>query len=291
MYVLWLPCSRKTPSCFSLDYSVCCRIRPKRVKTRAYPPPPLYYPPRFLVSWLPVLPLRSPSGGEDSDDEGRIRATRERLRERRKHRNRTRHHPHPHPHDQGPEALLLPSRPRAKSAAASMMPLHPPPVPEGSLGKRANGGVGLERKRGKSAAGVVERKRGYGPAGGGAERRREEGGGGGGERRRRRVCACHAHALSEEVAFFVRRRAVASARGRVSRGSTRVLEVLQRDRGLLGGREGGVDRFGGEGGGGRRQRAGRRHWKGRSSVEGGTGTRVDANLLSTSILVAVQQFF
>lgn len=122
-----------------------------------------------------MLPLRTPSGDDDddSDDEGRIRATRERLRERRKHRNRTRHHAQPHiPHsrsqDQGESEALLPSRPRAKSAA-SMTPLRPPPVPEGSLaGKRGNGGAGSERKRGKSAAGVVERKRGNGGSARGA---------------------------------------------------------------------------------------------------------------------------
>lgn len=128
---------------------------------------------------LPVLPLRTPSDDDDegnSDDEGRIKATRERLRERRKHRNRTRHHPQPQPHtprslshDRGGPEAPLPSRPRAKSAA-SMVPLRPHSVPEDSLpGKRGIGGAGLERKRGKSAAGVVERKRGNaGSAGGGA---------------------------------------------------------------------------------------------------------------------------
>ncbi|CAM9165693.1 unnamed protein product [Pylaiella littoralis] len=127
----------------------------------------------------PVLPLRTPSDDDDegnSDDEGRIKATRERLRERRKHRNRTRHHPQPQPHtprslshDRGGPEAPLPSRPRAKSAA-SMVPLRPHSVPEDSLpGKRGIGGAGLERKRGKSAAGVVERKRGNaGSAGGGA---------------------------------------------------------------------------------------------------------------------------
>ncbi|CBJ29358.1 conserved unknown protein [Ectocarpus siliculosus] len=140
----------------------------------------------------PAMPVRTvTSGGDESDDEDRIRATRERLRERRKHRHhRTRHHHHPpphaphpppppaHPHDKPPDGVE--SRPRAKSAtaAAPTMAAVPPRAPAqdaAPLRKRGYSGVGFDRKRGSSGGAPPERKRGDSGAGGGG------GGGGGGE--------------------------------------------------------------------------------------------------------------
>lgn len=126
------------------------------------------------------MPVRTAtSGGDESDDEDRIRATRERLRERRKHRHhRTRHHHHPpphapppppppHPNDKPPDELD--SRPRAKSAAAAPTSAAPPRAPAqdaAPLRKRGHSGVGFDRKRG-SNGGAPERKRGASGAGGG----------------------------------------------------------------------------------------------------------------------------
>ncbi|CAN0420883.1 unnamed protein product [Ectocarpus sp. 8 AP-2014] len=134
----------------------------------------------------PAMPVRTAtSGGDESDDEDRIRATRERLRERRKHRHhRTRHHHHPpphaphpppppaHPHDKLPDEVD--SRPRAKSAAATAasptMAVVPPRAPAqdaAPLRKRGDSGVGFDRKRGSSGGAPPERKRGDSGAGGG----------------------------------------------------------------------------------------------------------------------------
>lgn len=104
------------------------------------------------------MPLSS--GGQESDDEGRVRITRERLRERRKHRQRNRppHHPHERLPDVPAAAAAALSkngsgRPRAKSAAAT--------VPVGSrvelgLEPGERGGAGGERKgSGVTASGGV----------------------------------------------------------------------------------------------------------------------------------------